>query len=347
MSGIVGYGVYIPKYRIKVEEIASVWKKDPQEIISGLKVTQKAVPSEDEDAVTMAVEASRNALKVARISPSKVGAVFVGSESHPYVVNPTATTVADFLGARRQLFAADFEFACKAATAALQLTNTFAESKSIDYGLVIGSDTAQAKPHDALEYTAASASAAFLIGNKANEILAKIIDTASYTSDTPDFWRREGMKFPSHAGRFTGEPAYFAHVIGASKILLQNNKAKPSDFDFCVFHMPNGKFPRVVAKELGFLEKQLAPSLIVDQIGNPYSASALMGLAAVLDIAKPKDKIFFASYGSGAGSDSFIFEVTQNINKSKGKITTVESYFKQAEYISYIDFLRKTYLHLL
>jgi hydroxymethylglutaryl-CoA synthase len=347
MSGIVGYGVYIPKYRIKVEDIASVWKKDPMEIMSGLKVKQKAVPSEDEDSATMAVEASKNALKVAGIAPAKIQAVFVGSESHPYVVNPTSTTVADFLGVGRQIFAADFEFACKAATAAMQLTSGFVKSKSIDYGLIIGSDTAQAKPHDPLEYTAASAAAAYIIGGKADEIIAKIVDTTSYSSDTPDFWRREGMKFPSHAGRFTGEPAYFTHVIGAAKFLMQRNKVSPKDFDYCVFHMPNGKFPRVVAKELGFSETQLAPSLIVDQIGNPYSASALTGLAAVLDIAKPKDKIFFASYGSGAGSDAFIFEATSNILKSKEKITTVNHYIEQAEYISYIDFLRKTYLHLL
>lgn len=347
MSGIVGYGVYIPKYRIKVEEIAATWKKDASEIISGLKVHQKSVPSEDEDAVTMGIEASRNALSYAGLSANKIQAVFVGSESHPYVVNPTSTTIADLLGFGHNLFAADFEFACKAATAALQLTASFVKSKSIDYGLIIGSDTAQAKPHDALEYTAGSAAAAYLVGGLQSEIIAKIIDTVSYSSDTPDFWRREGIKFPSHAGRFTGEPAYFAHIFGASKLIFKKNKVKPEDFTYCVFHMPNGKFPRVAARELGFSDHQLAPSLIVDHIGNPYSASALTGLAAVLDIAKPHEKIFVASYGSGAGSDAFILEVTQNISKKDRSKITVSSYLEQSEYISYIEFLRKTYLHLL
>ncbi len=347
MSGIVGYGVYIPKYRIKVEDIASTWKKDPSEIISGLKVRQKSVPGEDEDAVTMGVEASKNALRMSGISPSKIQALFVGSESHPYVVNPTSTTIADFLGVGNQLFAADFEFACKAATAAMQLTAAFVKSKAIDYGIVIGSDTAQAKPHDPLEYTAGSAAAAFILGNKQDEIIANIVDTVSFSSDTPDFWRREGMKFPSHAGRFTGEPAYFAHIFSASKLLLKKHKKNPKDFDYCVFHMPNGKFPRIAAKELGFSDHQLAPSLVVDYIGNPYSASALTGLAAVLDIAKPNEKIFFASYGSGAGSDAFIFEVTSKIVSAQKRAVKVNSYMEQAVYISYIEFLRKTYLHLL
>ena len=87
MVGIVGYGAYIPKYRIKVEEIARVWNKDPNAIKNGLLVYEKAVPSLDEDTATIAVEATRNALKRANIDPKDIGAVYVGSESHPYAVN--------------------------------------------------------------------------------------------------------------------------------------------------------------------------------------------------------------------------------------------------------------------
>ena len=202
MSGIVGYGIYIPKYRIKVSEIASMWKKNSDEIIAGLKVTEKSVPSFDEDSVTIGIEAGKRAYEMAGIMPSKTGCVYFGSESHPYVVNPSSSIVAQYLGIGNDYLAADLEFACKAATAGMQVTGALIESKKIDYGLVIGSDTAQGKPHDALEYTAASAGAAFVMGGKRDEIVAEILDTSSYTSDTPDFWRREGAKYPSHFGRF-------------------------------------------------------------------------------------------------------------------------------------------------
>lgn len=344
MASIIGYGAYVPKYRVKIEDIADVWKKEATEIITGLRVTEKAVPAFDEDAVTLAIIAAKNAFAMAGVKPTQIESVYFGSESHPYAVNPSSTIVAEYLGIGRHFFAADLEFACKAATAGMQATVGLINSKQTQYGLVIGSDTAQGRPHDILEYTASSAGVAYILGNKKTESLADILYMSSYTSDTPDFWRRDGEKYPSHFGRFTGEPAYFTHVISEGKKLLEQSKLKPSDFDYCVFHMPNGKFPRAAAKKLGFTPEQLAPSLTVDKIGNPYSAAALLGLSAVLDIAKPKQKIFFVSYGSGAGSDGFIFETTENIVKKQKRNQPIMEMVSQKEYISYTQYLKQTHI---
>ena len=117
MAGIVGYGVYIPSYRIKVEEIAKVWGDDPNAISRGLVVHEKSVPAPDEDTATISVEAARYALKRANINPQKIGAVYIGSESHPYAVKPTATIVAEAVGSSPDMTSADLEFACKAGTA--------------------------------------------------------------------------------------------------------------------------------------------------------------------------------------------------------------------------------------
>ncbi len=341
MAGIVGYGVYIPRYRIKLSDIAEVWKKDEDEIKNGLRVFEKSVPAIDEDAITIGIEAGKRAFKMAGTNPSKIGCVYFGSESHPYAVNPSSSIAAEYLQIGPDYMAADLEFACKAATAGMQIANSLIESGQAEYGLAIGSDTAQGKPHDALEYTAASAGAAFILGSKKTEIIADILDTSSFTSDTPDFWRRDGMRYPSHFGRFTGEPAYFMHVINEAKKLLTKSKLKVEDFDYCVFHMPNGKFPRVAAKKIGFTKEQLEPSLIVDRIGNPYSASSLTGLAAVLDIAKPGQKIFFVSYGSGAGSDGFIFKATRNISLKQSKAIKVEDQIADKKYVSYAQYLKQ------
>src|SRR3989344_9663732 len=342
MSGIVAYGTYVPKYRLKLSEIARMWGKDSVEIETGLRLSEKAVPGFDEDAVTMGIEAGRRAVAMAVIKSADLQSVYFGSESHPYAVNPSSTILGEYLGIGNNYFAADLEFACKAATAGMQVTLGLLNSNEISYGLVIGSDTAQGKPHDALEYTAASAACAYILGNKKSEIIAEVLEMSSFSSDTPDFWRREGARYPSHFGRFTGQPAYFNHVLNAGKSLLKKSKLKPSDFSYCVFHMPNGKFPRAVAKKLGFTSLQLASSLTVDKIGNPYSASSLMGLASILDVAKPSEKIFFVSYGSGAGSDGFIFETTENLSQKRKKNISVLKQMEDKIYISYSSYLRQT-----
>ncbi len=359
MVGIISYGTYIPAYRIRVSDIAAAWKKDAHEVIQSLGVIEKSVPAGDEDAVTIATEAALKifqpqsglpAKKNFQCKPSDIDVLFVGSESHPYAVNPTSTIVGEFLGIGNNYLAADLEFACKAATAGIQAIAGLIQSGQVRYGLAIGTDTAQSKPHDALEYTSGAAGVAFLLGSdtvRKSGLIAKLLSFTSYSSDTPDFWRRDGIRYPSHAGRFTGEPAYFNHVMAASGELFKKSKLTPSDFTYCVFHMPNGKFPRDAARRLGFTSEQLAPSLTIDHIGNPYSASAMLGLSAVLDIAKPGQKIFMVSYGSGAGSDAFVWETTEEIVKSqKLKVKshdTVRSQIEEKTYIDYVQYLKQTH----
>ncbi|MGC8565327.1 MAG: hydroxymethylglutaryl-CoA synthase [Thermoplasmata archaeon] len=332
MVGIVTYGSYIPRFRIKVEEIARVWGEDPEDIKNGLYIYSKSVPGPDEDTATISVESLRNAM--ARKKPSGVGAIYVGSESHPYAVKPTATIVAEATGFAPEITAADYEFACKAGTAAMQTVMGMVKSGMIKEGVAIGADTSQGAPGDALEYSAAAGGTAFVIGNE--NVIAEIKATYSITTDTPDFWRREGQDYPRHGGRFTGEPAYFRHVLDASRKMMEIMKTKPEDYTYAVFHQPNGKFPSRAAKTLGFKESQIKQGLIVPYIGNTYSGSMITGLSAILDISKPGDRILAVSFGSGAGSDAFHIEITKEIENYKKE--NAQSVWSQIERSKFIDY---------
>ncbi|HEY9206347.1 MAG TPA: hydroxymethylglutaryl-CoA synthase [Candidatus Methanoperedens sp.] len=337
-AGIVSYGAYIPRYRIKIDEIAKVWGDDANSIIDGLMIYEKSVPDMDEDTITIAVEAARHAVNRAGVNPERIGAVFTGSESHPYAVKPTSTVVAEAIGATPNLTAADFEFACKAGTAAVQACIGLAESGIIDLGMAIGSDVSQGAPGDALEYSAAAGGVAYIIGKE--KLIAKIESTYSFTTDTPDFWRREGMPYPEHGGRFTGEPGYFKHVTSAASGLMQRLGTKPSDYKYVVFHQPNGKFPTRVAKMLGFSSEQIKPGLVVPRLGNTYSGSCMMGLAATLDIAKPGDRIFVTAFGSGAGSDAFSIVVTDGIYEIRNGAPSVEMLLSKPIYVDYATYAK-------
>jgi len=342
--GIVGYGAYIPKWRIKTENIARLWGQDPENIKSGLGVEEKSVPSIDEDTATIAVEAARNAMKRANgVKGNEIGAIYVGSESHPYAVKPTAVTVAEAVGLTPHVTAADTECACKAATAGMQACLGLVKGGYLKYGMTIGADTAQSAPGDALEYTAAAGGAAFILGG--DNILAEIEGTCSYTQDVPDFWRREGSLYPRHAGRFTGEPAYFEQVIKCSKALMEKLGTCPDDYTYAVFHMPNAKFPLKAAGILGFEPKKVVTGLVVQKIGNTYSGSSLLGLATVLDEARPGDRILMTSYGSGAGSDSFSINVTDQLEERKKLAPPVKYYVERRSYLSYSMYAKNRRLY--
>ena len=339
-AGIVSYGGYVPRYRITPKDIGAVWGVDGEAMGRGLNIRAKSVPGPDEDVITMSVEAARNALKKApHIDPKDVGAIYVGSESHPYAVKPSATIVAEAIEAAPVMTAADYEFACKAGTAAIQTCMGLTISEMYRYGMAIGSDTSQGAPSDALEYSASAGAAAFVIGR--DHLMATIDNTVSYTTDTPDFWRREGQTYPSHGGRFTGEPAYFKHVMSCANLLFKRAGTSPADYDFAVFHQPNGKFPVRVGKMLGFNDKQMDTGLLVREIGNTYSGAIMVGMCAIFDIAKPGQRMFAVGYGSGAGSDAFDITVTDGIdgiNRRAGR--TMRSMVEDAKFVDYATYAK-------
>ena len=130
--------------------------------------------------------------------------------------------------------------------------------------------------------------------------------------------------------------------------MLEKVKMKPKDFQYAVFHQPNGKFPQRVGRLLGFEKKQIETGLLCPKLGNTYSGSSPMGLTAILDEAKPNDLIFMVSYGSGAGSDAFVWRVTERINqvrdsavKTRDMLNNNKSYLEYGTYAKYRGKIRK------
>lgn len=331
--GIVAYGVQLPPYKILGEEIARANNELEKKIHISLGVTSKTVPGKDEDTITLSTAAAFQALQRLQLALSeesksnvakKIQSLYIGSESHPYAVKPSGSVVAQTLGISSDYFngkplaTADLQFACKAGTQALQIAALYVLSGFGELSCAVGADTAQSRPGDVLEYTAGAGAASFVLGRATHTpVLAQLLATTSVATDTPDFWRRPQEQYPQHAGRFTGQPGYFYHIELATNQILSETGLAPSDFGYCVFHTPNGKFPKSVAQKLGFTPEQLAPSLVVEQIGNTYAAASMIGLVNTLDVAKPDKKILVVSYGSGAGSDAFIFQTTQALQSAR------------------------------
>jgi hydroxymethylglutaryl-CoA synthase len=337
--GIVGYGAYVPRYRLPASEVSHVWTGG----YGGTPIREKAVPGPDEDTVTISIEAARNALaRAGGLDPARIGAVWVGSESHPYAVKPTGTILAETIGAVPYTLSGDWEFACKAGTEAFQAAIGMVGSGMVPYALAVGADTAQGRPGDALEYTTGAGGSAYILGVADGEVEPLVIIDASlsYVTDTPDFWRRAYQHYPEHGARFTGEPAYFKHTQAAGHELMAALGTTAADYAYAVFHQPNAKFPLKAGKQLGFSREQLAPGLLVNEIGNTYAGSSMTGLTAVLEVAQPGERILLISFGSGAGSDAFSFRVTQALLARRHLAPSIHTYIKRRVEIDYGTYAR-------
>jgi len=330
--GIVGYGVYVPRFRIKEPRM------------------ERAVPFIDEDAITAAVEAGKLALIHSGIDQTLIGKVYVGSESNPYAVKPIASKVAQVLRLGEEdkteglqsVDAIDAEFACKAATSMFKDATAlvYYPRAHMSYAMVIGTDNSQAAPRNEiggeLDFFVGYGSSAFIFGKQ--DVIAEVEGWFSCTSDTPDFWRRDLQPYPRHGGRFTGEPAYFKHTTKAAKKLMETLGLQISDIDYFVPHQPNISFPVKVAKALGFKEDQYMLGLQVARFGNTYSGASPIGLAAVLDKAEPDQRILLVGYGSGAGSDAYSLVTTSQIKEKRNRQRFNVEYQAENEHIEYVDY---------
>jgi len=118
----------------------------------------------------------------------------------------------------------------------------------------------------------------------------------------------------------------------------------PRDYSAAVFHQPNTKFPQRVAKMLGFSQEQIQIGLLAPQVGNTYAGSSMLGLTAILDAARPGDRILLASFGSGAGSDAFSFVVTEGIEGRRAMAPSTQAYVarrKPVDYALYVRYRKK------
>jgi hydroxymethylglutaryl-CoA synthase len=345
--GILGYGVYIPWQRIRTEAIVrerEKGRKDLNEILDkvkhGLLLNMKSIAGMLEDSTTLATEAAENAIRMAGIDPRDINSVVVGTESKPYAVGTVARHVASFVGVGEEAFVGDVEGACNAGMQSLNFVFSQVKSGFAKCGLAIGSDVAQARMGDPLEYSAGAGAGAFVVGR--GDPVAEIVDMAPYSSLTMDFWRRDGAKVPSHFGRTTVE-AYIAHVAGAILNLFKRHPdVSISDFDKITFHQPSGYMPlkacRMMAQgQFGDrlklseedIESKVKPWLRVLDTGNTYAASTPIALASILDGAKPGEDILAVSYGSGAYSIATWIRVGSSIEGKRGIVPKVEDYVRR------------------
>jgi hydroxymethylglutaryl-CoA synthase len=329
--GISGYGVAIPRLRIKREDYAKAWGS-----FSAAGVNEKAVAGFDEDMLTLATKVAHRALESVPIGPEEVTRFAFASTTPPYTEKLLSGTILAGLGAPSETFATDHTTSTRAGTEALLAGFEHLSANPSGHALVAAADAPLASMWDPIEHGMGAGAAAFVLSGSAP--LAELEGHASYVSEyfgerfRP---REEQLTRDLNVKKFS-EGSFVTNTTKAASALLKKLGRKPEDYAHVVIQQPDARAPASVAGKLGFQDPQLVAGLVSVNLGDLGAASTPMGLAAALEASKAGDRIFVVSYGSGAGSDALSFHVVSD----RKPAFTVSKEAARKEYIDYVQYLK-------
>jgi 3-hydroxy-3-methylglutaryl CoA synthase len=311
-AGILAYGAYIPWRRLQRKSIADAH----QWFNPGLRSQgkgERAMCNWDEDAVTMAVEAARDALNgtdSANIR-SNISALRLASTTFPFLDRQHASLVAEALALAETTATGDIAASQRGGTSAL--IDALGQDRTT---LVLASEKRRTKAASPVELSSGDGAVAFLVGE--GEVIANLIAARTRTADFVDHFRSMENVFDYQweerwirdAGFMTLMPGVIADCLTAAGVAAKDVTA------FC-FATPLPRVAASVAKAAGLAETALCDPIYAN-CGDTGVAHPLLLLAAALEQAKPGDKILVAGFGQGA--DALLFEVTAAIDKFEPRL---------------------------
>ena len=314
MLGIVGFGSYIPNYRLPRDVIAKEWGTPSA---GG----EKAVANHDEDSLTVAVNAALNCCPHA--SPVPLDALFFASTTPPYREKQTAATLAAVLDTGANVRTVDVTDTLRAGTSAL-LAAADAVRAGGQRALVCAADCRLGEPDSMQEQNYGDAGAAVLLGTE--QVIAELTGSFSVSAEFLGTWRTEHQEYPHQfPGGFEAKYGYTRLMTAAITGVLQQANLAPAAITTAALAAPNPRAAATLAKAVGIDAKKQLHDTFWTTLGDTGAAQPLLLLAAALERAKPGDTILLASYGDGA--DGCLFRVTDAIQQYR----TARSIFSQIE----------------
>ncbi len=323
--GIVGYGVYIPKFRVKREEISKVW--------GGRARGENSVSNIDEDVITMGTESCLNALDHSGLPSSKIEALYFGTNSYPRIDHSLLGIIAEALDLAKNIDLVDFTSSPRANIAALKSCQDAIASNRIRFGLVVGADSLPTLPGSPIEFYSGAGASGVVLGSE--NVFAEIEGVYSFSSHIFDRWvTPKTFSLTEYEPRFTLRYGYYDHIIKAAEGLFKKLGTNIREYKHVVLQQQEESTFRTVIKAMGLNQGQLEAGSFFSEVGDLGNASVFFGLAKVLDQAKAGDRILLLSYGAGT-ADAVSFRVNERIETARKQNRGVETYLRAKEYLDY------------
>ncbi|MBI4362738.1 MAG: hypothetical protein HY558_06140 [Euryarchaeota archaeon] len=338
--GIAAYGVHVPWYRIRIEEISRAWSTDAPGI------TEKSVAGRQEDEVSMAIEASLHAIGNAGVPGDSIGALYFAATESPLEGKNASTLVSEFLGLAPGALKGDVTGSARAGTLALLAARDAILAGRCVRALVVASENRRGAPGTELEAASGAGAAALLLSREAP--MATIEASAAYTTEFTDSLHIQGYEVP-YDPRFSLTYGYQKHLQGAIEAVIGQRRSPEGErrsgeagngtktVDHVVLQSPDGRQLQAIAKKYGWSEAQMKAGWTVDRLGHLGAAHVPLGLCAVLEQAAPGQRILAASYGEG--SDALLLQTTPAVTHRMK--TGLKPCLEQKKHLTYLEYAKR------
>jgi 3-hydroxy-3-methylglutaryl CoA synthase len=313
-AGITAFGAYLPRLRLqrKAMAAANAWFNPS---IMGQGKGERTMANWDEDAVTMAVEAARDALPGGDpfVGRRHVEALYFASTTMPFADRQNAGIVAAALSLPEDIHTADVTGSQRAGVSALIAALEKVKSGGAKTALVASADRRKTRAGSVQEFQFGDGAAALVVGT--DRIAAKYLGSHSLSLDFVDHFRGESEEYDYNwEERWIRDEGYSKIVPRAVKGALEKAGVAAASIDHFILPCQFAKLDQQLAAKCGIDAAKVRDNLAAT-VGECGTAHALVMFAHALEDAKPGQKILLAAFGQGC--DAAIFEVTEAIDRAR------------------------------
>lgn len=324
--GVLGLGAYIPRLRLVRSAIvaANNWfTAAPAAQANG----ERAMCNWDEDAVTMAVAAARDALTGR--DRSEVQALRIASTTFPFLDRLNAGIVAEALALPQQISAMDVTGTQRAGTSALYALHRHERT------LLVAAERRRARAASQLELTSGDGAAALLLGE--GNPLARLTGSATCNADFVDHYRSAGSPFDYQwEERWIRDAGYMSLVPDVIARCLQGAGVNAAEVAHFCMPSPVPRVAGAVAKVAGIPQRAVRDDLHA-VCGSTGTAHAILMLVHALEQSQPGERILVVGFGQGA--DALLFEVTDAVRTRPAALGVSGHLARRREETRYAKFL--------
>ena len=308
MIGITSYGAYIPRLRLDRMAIfqAMGWFAPA---IMMVAQGERSMCNWDEDAITMAVAASRDCLQGQ--DKQKLDALYLASTTLPFADRQNAGIVSAALNLKDELITADYTASQKIATTALITALDAVKGGARSNIMVTATDRRETKTAYFYEMWFGDGAASLTVGD--SDVIAEFKGSYSVSLDFVDHYRGADKQYDYvWEERWTRDAGYGLIIPKVVNGLFDKLGITMDDVDKLVYPCFFKGDHRKIASKLGATPEKLVDNMH-EVCGETGAAHSFMMFISALEQAKPGDRILMCGFGQGA--NALYFEVTENIAK--------------------------------